>query len=353
MPRRIGRAVLLLPIFTSLLWAENKGKELCKQTFESYKARLEKSPEEHEAWVEFRICAAELKRWHEASEVSEAALTKNAQNADAHLLLGIARVQEKDFSKASASLNEAIRIKGDESLPYYYLGMSYLFQNKPTEAAAAAQKAVTLEPGNPSNHRQLAYAYLLLDDYAKCEVAAKKAIQLDRNDVASYKILAKLYAKMGRQADVDKALEEAMHANGRLAAVRPFVPDKVVAIPKPKAEASDDDEKPAEAVEEDPIVLCKMQWEKMKQTIMTGDFMQALLYFSDYADTREQYRQAFQRMAPRLKEMFSSFEELEDCHRVLESVICKATVTNKTGTARRATIRFERNSDAVWRIRSF
>jgi len=59
---------------------------------------------------------------------------------------------------------------------------------------------------------------------------AKRAIELDKNDIAAYKILSNLYTRQGRTDLASRMNEEAIHANGRVAAAYPFVPDKQITV---------------------------------------------------------------------------------------------------------------------------
>jgi len=56
---------------------------------------------------------------------------------------------------------------------------------------------------------------------------------------------------------------------------------------------------------------------------------------------------------PRLESVFSGFGELYDCEVVFATAHCKSIVKNAAGTVVVTKIRFERNPDRVWRIRSF
>jgi hypothetical protein len=91
----------------------------------------------------------------------------------------------------------------------------------------------------------------------------------------------------------------------------------------------------------------------MKTAMLNGRTEEGLTYFSDYGDTRDQYRGAFQRLGSRTRDIFANFGDLTNCSPVLGSVTCKAVVRNTTGTSAETTVRFERNSDRIWRIRSF
>jgi hypothetical protein len=56
---------------------------------------------------------------------------------------------------------------------------------------------------------------------------------------------------------------------------------------------------------------------------------------------------------PHLQSVFASFGDLYDCEVVFASANCKSIVKNASGTVVVAKIRFERNPDHIWRIRSF
>jgi hypothetical protein len=56
---------------------------------------------------------------------------------------------------------------------------------------------------------------------------------------------------------------------------------------------------------------------------------------------------------PRLESVFAGFGELYDCEVVFATAHCKSIVKNAAGTVIVTKIRFERNPDRVWRIRSF
>jgi tetratricopeptide (TPR) repeat protein len=371
----------------SLLHAD---ADVCRQEFDSYKAAVLKDASDVKAWDQLRICTTQLKRWRDAAEISSKVLAKNADSGDAHLLLGISLVHSKDYEKAALEFDNAIRLKPNSALPYYHYGMAELFLNKPADAVKAAQKAIELEPKNALHHSQLAYASLLLDDQAMCETEAKKAVELDPNNVAAYKVLGNLYVKQGKQADADKMFEEAMHANGRLTSAHPFTADKRE-LPGMESRGSHDAIStgtlagagagigastgvgapsgilpvtsapagaPAAPVPEKaptiaPDILCRTQWEAMKKAAVEGKTEEALTYFSDYGDTREQYKAAFEHLGNRVETIFSNFGELTDCSVVLASASCKATVRNASGTMAETTVRLERNTDRVWRIRSF
>jgi tetratricopeptide (TPR) repeat protein len=352
--------------------ADQASKDFCKKNYDTYKDRVTKNPADVEAWTEFRVCTAELKRWTEAAAVATEAIRVKPDISEPHLLLGITEMHTQQYAQAADEFDDAIRLKHDQVAAYHYLGMTHLFMNHPKEAALASERAVELEPDNPGHYSQLAYAYLLLDKRDECEIAAKKAIHLDPNNVAAYKVLGNLYEKEDRQADSDKAFEDAMHANARLAAVQPFVADKVVTNPTPVAlpvpaataaavAASSGTEKPAENPEEelerndlaDPVAFCKSQWNKMRDFMLRGDLETGLLYFSDYADTRELYRQSFTRLGSKVHNIFVNFSPLYDCNVVFAVATCKTSVKGANGALTETTVRFERNTDRIWRIRSF
>lgn len=374
-------AFLLFPLLglASIAQAEISGRDACKSEFNSIKEKLKKNPQDSNAWNEFRACVNELKRWNDGAHVAHEALEKNKDIWQAHLLLGISTLHTKEYEKAAQSFRKATELKTDSAAPYYYLGMAYLFQGESDDAVAAASKAVELEGANANYHSQLAYALLLTDNRERAESEAKKAIELDGNNVAAYKVLGNLYKRLGRQEEADMAFEEAIHANGRLAAGTPAVPGRTLAalpgmaaapvraVPTPTRTSSIPAVAPATtaASSEDPdekgpgliIAFCRDQWASMRNAIGKGDTERALTYFSDYADTREQYRQAFQKLGlQRVVQMFSNMGDVYDCKVTLGVTTCKAAVTTGgEGTihSSEVDVRFERNPDKMWRIRSF
>jgi len=349
--------------------AAPSGRELCKTEFAAYEAKVKKDGADEKAWREYRVCVTELKRWHDGEMTATEALKKNPENAEAHLVLGVARLHTKVYSKAAESLDDAIRLKPDNSQAYYYLGMTYLFQSMPLEASKAAERAVELDPKSPANHSQAAYAYYLLDDQEKCEVSGKKAIELDENNVAAYKVLGNLYTKQGKTVEADQMFEQAIRANGRLTAANPVVAKRVLpgmttgvaagvtgtATPRPAASiVSDEDQGPDPAQSRDEIeTRLIIQWREMKEALISGKIDKALNYYSDYEGTREKYRMAFGKMSmDRIKQIYSSFGDLEDCEVVLQAATCRATISS-SGTMHVTKVRFERSPDKVWRIRSY
>lgn len=361
----------LLPVTA---WGvEASGRDFCKNNFASLESKVKTNPRIAEDWRNYRICVTELKRWHDGEVVAAQALKTSPDLPEAHLLLGVTRLHAKNYTKAAESLDDAIRLKPDNPQAYYYLGMSYLFQNMPLEASKAAERAVELEPGKAANHSQLAYAYYLLDEQEKCEAAAKRAIELDQDNVAAYKVLGNLYQKQGKQAEADLMFEEAIHANGRIASSEPAVTSRktlpgmktsgappiaaagagaaAVAAGIPPRAAPVDPEKPQGKAEVEDFL--NRQWRGMKQALIDGQIEKAIPFYSNYADTREKYRASFQRMGPaRLKQVFVNMGDLEDCDIVLAAATCSATISSG-GTLHVTKVRFERNEDKVWRIRSY
>lgn len=350
-------------------YAAPTGRELCKTEFTNYENKAKKDPADEKAWKEFRVCVTELKRWHDGEVTAAEALKKNPNNAEAHLILGVARLHTKVYSKAAESLDDAIRLKPDNAQAYYYLGMTYLFQSMPLEASKAAERAVELDPKNPANYSQSAYAYYLLDDQPKSEAAAKKAVELDPNNVAAYKVLGNLYTKQGKTVEADAMFEEAIHANGRISAASPGSAKRVLpgmttgvaggvsgtAVTKrPAAVVSDDDEGPDPAQSRDEVeTRLIIQWREMKDALLNGRVEKALTYYSDYEGTRDNYRKAFGKMTlDRLKQIYGSFSDLEDCEIVVAAATCSATISH-SGTMHVTKVRFERGPDRVWRIRSY
>ncbi|MFA5975449.1 MAG: tetratricopeptide repeat protein [Elusimicrobiota bacterium] len=319
----------------------------CRTTFETARKQLLQNPENENTWEEFRVCMSELKRWNDAEAVSRAAIQKGTRQSGPHVVLGVASLHMKEYAKAADAFNEAIRLKPDDSAAYYYLGMAHLFLRQPGQAAQAARRAVELDPSNANHQSQLAYAYLLLDERGRCEQAAQKAVQLDPNNVAAYKVLGNLYAKEGRPSESDKAFEQAIHANGRAAIAHPVVTRKAAAPPAAAAPPPPPEETSS------PEELCQTQWSSMKTAVIRGDTARALTYYSDYLDTREQYQESFEQMGPRARDVFAGMGELYNCQTVLGSVTCKMMISSPRSGTHETTVRFERNPDKIWRIRSF
>ena len=334
-----------------------KEEDLCKENYAEYKGRVLQNPTNDEAWTELRVCTNRLKRWGEASAVATEALKKNSDVPQAHLLLGIAHLHAREYEPAAAQFREATRSKQNSALPYYYLGMANLFLGHEGDAADAAEKAVLIDPQNAVYHSQLAYAYLLLEEDDKCESAAKKAIALDPNNTAAYKVLGNLYERQGKQSQSDAAFEAAIHSHARIsgaetpkAAASAAKPGAAAAAAKPSEPLP---EQPAGSSKDDVIASCIQQWESMRQAIRGGDIERALSFFSDYAGTRDQYRESFRRLGTtRVQVIFEGFGEVRDCEVVLFVANCKSTVDNGHRQVEE-NIRFERNPDKIWRIRSF
>jgi tetratricopeptide (TPR) repeat protein len=341
----------------SALAAESAGKDFCQTNYTSFKDRISKNPSDDAAWTGFRVCTAELKKWDEAIQVALQARTKNRDLPQPYLILGLAQMQQKNYERAVEHFDQTIALKSEQPLAYFQMGMAYLFLNESLKASQAAERAVELDPSNPAHHRQLAYTQLLLEDYPDAEKSAKKAIELDKEDLAAHKILAKIYAKEGNTAGMTAELQTARAIEGKYAEEHPELVKKEVPVAKPPKEAEEEEkvEKKQKKQEEYEVIGTIIgQWNKMRDAVATGDVNQALTYYSDYLDTRDQYKESFNRMGvPRLQTVFSGFGELYDCEIVFASAHCKAVVKNASGTTVVTKIRFERNPDHVWRIRSF
>jgi tetratricopeptide (TPR) repeat protein len=349
------RILIFLPFLlgvVSLFAAEQSGKDLCQKNFSSYKDRIAKDPTDDEAWTELRVCTQELKKWDEAIQVALQARQKNRDLPQPYLILGLAQMQQKNYERAVEHFDQTISLKSEQPLAYFQMGMAYLFLNETLKASQAAARAVELDPTNPAHHRQLAYTQLLLEDYPAAEASAKKAIALDKDDLAAHKILAKVYAKEGNNVGMTSELALAKTAEVKYAAAHPELTKPPEPAPKPVEE---EEEKPSKKQEDYQVIgQCIGQWNAMKDDIMHEQINEALVYYSDYLDTRDQYRDSFNKLGPRrLKGIFSSFGDLYDCEVVFASAHCKALVTNNAGTTVVNQIRFERNPDHVWRIRSF
>jgi tetratricopeptide (TPR) repeat protein len=349
---RLRHALVFVLLFAGppAFAAETSGRDLCKQNFTEYKTRLTKDPADAAGWQELRVCSDLLKRWNEAALIAQDAIDRKVERPEPHLLLGIAYYRSKDYAKAVDEFQESIRLKDDQAIAYFQLGLAYLHMNMPSEAVKAGVRAAELEPNNPSYHHQLAFSYFLVHEDEKCNVEAKRAIELDSNDVAAYKILSSLYARQGRQGLADQMGEEAIHANGRLAAANPFVPDKKLTaadIPDPFKIVTPPS---------DTEVFLRAQWEKMKQAALRGDAARTTSYFSELGNVQNMYRESFDRMgAERMRDVFSKLGELTDCDisASAASAVCRCSVTGTNGTILETKVNFEKNPDHVWRIKSF
>jgi tetratricopeptide (TPR) repeat protein len=326
------------------------GKDLCKQNFDQYKTALRKDPNDTRSWAELRVCADLLKRWGEAGAIASAALEKGVKRPEPHLILGHAYFQSKDFSHAIDEFRESVRLKDDQAQAYFYMGLAYLHLNQPSDAVAAGTRAAELDPNNSAYHRQLAFSYFMVKDDAKCEASAKRAIDIDVNDVAAYKILGNLYTRQGRMDMADHMMEEAIHANGRIASANPFVPDKRLSeFEMPKYFQ-------ASTPPSDTEMFLKAQWERMKQSALKADAATTLLFYSSVGDTRQLYQQSFERMSPqRMMEVYSKLGEISDCQidATAASAECRCPVTGAKGTILETKVRFHKDPDAIWRIQSF
>jgi hypothetical protein len=193
-----------------------------------------------------------------------------------------------------------------------------------------------------------------LGEFADAEASAKKAIALDPNDLAAHKILAKIYAKEDNQPGAAQELALVKTTEDKFAAAHPELAKKPEPAPKPAAGEEMEEKKSQKQEDYEVIGACIGQWNKMKETIAQGDVAEALNSYSDYLDTRDQYRESFAKMGlPRLQSIFPGFGDLYDCEVVFASARCKSVVRNAAGTVVVTKIRFERNPDRVWRIRSF
>ncbi len=353
------KRLALLLFFTvscsSLYAAEPAGKELCQKNYNSYKDRVIKSPSDEKAWTEFRVCTTELKKWDEAIQVALQVRLKNHDLAEPYLILGLAQMQQKNYERAVEHFDQSISLKSSQPIAYFQMGMAYLFLNEPAKAAQAAERAVELEPSNPSHHRQLAYAQLLMGDFPTAEASAKKAIELDKDDIAAHKILAKIYSKEDNQAGMTAELAIVKEAEGKYAAAHPELVKKAEPAAVKSKDEEEKEEKKSGKVEDYQIIGQIIgQWNKLKDAMVRGDVNEALNAISDYLDTRDQYRDSFNKLGgTRMQSVFSNFGEPYDCEVVFASAHCKAMVTNAAGTTVVTRIRFERNPDKVWRIRSF
>src|SRR5262249_45776419 len=152
---------------------------------------------------------------------------------------------------------------------------------------------------------------------------------LDSNDIAAYKILNSLYTRQGKQELADQMMEESIHANGRTAAANSFVPDKKLSewdMVQPFQVATPPS---------DTEIYLKAQWEKMKRTGLKGYVEATASFYSAEGETRDVYRQSFQRMGPdRMKDVFSKLGEISDCDIDVNAATaaCRCAVNGGSGT---------------------
>lgn len=325
-------------------------QDVCKKKLPQLKQQLIKNPDNTEGWVELRTCANETKEWGDAVDAAMAVKGKAPNNPQPRIILGMAQMQGKDYDRAIEHFDKAIELDSNEPYAYFQMGMAYLFKNEPEKALTAAERAVELDPKSPVYQRQAAYTYLMLDDLPKAEEASLTAIKLDPNDLAAHKILMRVYSKEDKTAEAD---QEALTVKAIIAKRAASLPAVTPAAPilAPKVE----EDKRDEEKEDDADVIARLlnDWDEMKTDVIAGNVNGALSYFSTYLDTREQYKQAFSKMGPRAAKAMQSFGDLYDCEVVFLSASCKALVRNDFGTMHQTTVRFERNPDRVWRIKSF
>ncbi len=346
---------MLLLACTTVRSEDKKSHDLCQKNFSNYKERLSKNPEDDLTWTELRVCAGELKKWDEAIQIALQARNKNRNLPQPYLILGMAQMQQKNYDRAIEHFDQSIGLRSAQPLAYFQMGMAYLFMNEPIKAAQAAERAIELDSTNSAYHRQLAYTRLLLKDYEGGEASAREAIRLDPDDLAAHKILAKVYGKAGKTAEMQAELSYIQTTEAAALAAHPELAKKPEPVKPKRSEESDDEDEENDGKEDYQLIgLCIGQWNRMKDAIMHEQVDQALTYYSDYLDTREQYRASFKKMGnQRLKSVFSSFGELYDCEIVFATAHCKSMVRSPSGGVSVAKIRFEKNPDKVWRIRSF
>jgi tetratricopeptide (TPR) repeat protein len=349
---RILTYLFLLPL-SSLAHAGISADDLCRKKLPQLKSQLSKNPDNPQGWMELRTCANELKEWNDAVDAAMAAKQKAPDNPEPRLILGMAQMQSKDYNRAIEYFDKTIELNSNESYAYFQMGMAYLFLNLPTKALIAAERAVEIDPKNAAYQRQASYTYMMLDDLPNADRAAHAALEIDPDDIAAHKILAHVYAKEGKADEAAQEAQAARVATAKKIAALPATP-AVKPLLAPKVAAEKEKEAKNEKEDDADIIAGLLNsWEEMKTDLIAGRIDAALPYFSTYLDTRDQYRQAFTRMGPRAKRTFQNFGEPYDCEVVFLSATCKALVRNDYGTMHETSIRFERNPDRVWRIRSF
>jgi len=322
---------------------------ICEKKIAELKSTLTKNPDKMDAWHELRACANETKNWNAALEIAMLVKTKDPNNPQPRIIMGMGQMHGKDYERAIEHFDKAIELDSRQPFAYFQLGMAYLFLNQTDKALIAAERAVEMEPDNSAYNRQAAYAYLLMEQLDPAERAAKKAVSIDPDDVAALKILAKVYAKEGKSIESSETADLARAAAAKKAAANPVPPP-----PPVDASAKGADDKEEKLDDADIIAAMLNTWEQMKSSMLAGNIQRGLTYFSTYPGTREQYGDSFARLGvPRVRKAFSSIGEPYDCEVVFLVSSCKAPIKNDHGTVRVTKIRFERNPDKVWRIRSF
>lgn len=350
--RRLSLCLGLLLLTGALQAAETSAKEICRKKIPGLKQQLIKNSDQPELWRELRACANELKEWNDAVEAAMVGKSKAPDNPEPRLILGMAHLQARDYDRAIEHLDKAIELDSKNPYAYFQMGMAYLFKNQPEQALAAAERAVEMEPANGAYQRQAAYVYLLTDQVDKAETAAKAAIAADADDIAAHKVLSKVYTRQGKTTEAAAEAALARSAAEKRAALEPPPPPVVSTGQKGKKKEEEEDN-PAKLDDADIIADILHNWSRMKAAMARGDIEEGLGYFSDYPGTREEYRAAFAKMGPRTQRLFANFGELYDCEVVFLSASCKGVVRNDFGRMRSTTVRFERNPDKAWRIKSF
>jgi tetratricopeptide (TPR) repeat protein len=343
-------AFLLTPAWAAKPAVPTSGKELCKQNFDIYRDKLRKDPNDGAAWSELRVCADLLKRWGEAAAIASGAVEK-VRRPEPHQILGQAYYYAKDYPHALEEFRESVKLKDDQAMVYFQMGLTYLHMNQPSDAVGAGIRAVELDPDNSAYHRQLAFSYYLTNEDAKCEAAGKRALELDPNDMATFKIMSNLYTRQGRTDLASKMMEESIHANGRIAAANPFVPDKRVTTEELLPQPFKINTPPS-----DTEIFLKAQWERMKEHAKRGDVEATTSYYSTLGGVRDVYRNSFVKMGQaRMQEVFGKLGALSDCQIDAPSATaaCRCPVNANSNTLFETKVNFEKNPDNVWRIKSF
>src|SRR5262249_12996863 len=132
--------------------------------------------------------------------------------------------------------------------------------------------------------------------FPTAEAAAKKALELDSEDVAAHKILAKIYAKEGNNLGMTEELTAAKKSEEKFAAAHPELVKKPEPAPAKPQEEEEKEEKQGKQEDYQVIGQCIGQWNQMKDEIMHDRIDAALPYYSDYLDTRDQYRDSFNKL---------------------------------------------------------
>jgi hypothetical protein len=106
----------------------------------------------------------------------------------------------------------------------------------------------------------------------------------------------------------------------------------------------------------DTEIFLKAQWERMKDLAKRGDVEATASFYSYEEGVRDIYRTSFVKMGPaRMREVFGKLGEISDClfDPATASATCRCSVNGNSNTLFETKVVFQKNSDNIWRIRSF